>query len=328
MDTTDADVPLRVLRGGEEYPLFKAFWLERPAQGAKSMVVHALLDSKSAVGGYRFTIRPGETTIFDVEMSLYPRVELPGAGLAPLTSMFFFGPNDRVDVEDFRPQVHDSDGLMMLNGRGEALWRPLVNPHNLQISAFADANPRSFGLVQRERSFAAYQDLESSFERRPSLVVEPIGDWGEGAVVLFEIPTKEEVHDNIAVFWRPKQVAAALSEQNYTYRLHWGADIAKSEALARFTRTGISARGDDARLFVLEVKGERLKGLDPKTVKGIVSADKGELQHVVAQPNPETGGWRLSFQIATKDQDAIELRATLAQNETPVSEIWVYRWTR
>ena len=312
---------------GEEFPLFKAFWLERPAPGASSIVVHALLDSKSGAGSYRFTIRPGATTIFDVEMALYPRVDLPHCGLAPLTSMFFFGPNDRADVEDFRPQVHDSDGLMMLNGRGEELWRPLVNPHNLQISAFADSNPRSFGLVQRDRDFADYQDLESAFERRPSLVVEPIGDWGEGEVVLFEIPTKEEVHDNIAAFWRPKQLATAKSEHFYTYRLHWGPDIAKSDTLARFTRTGLSTRGDGVKLFVLEVSGERLKGLDPKTVKGIVSADKGEVSNIVTQPNPQTGGWRLSFQINVKDQSAMELRATLAENEAPVTEIWVYRWT-
>ncbi len=312
---------------GEEFPLFKAFWLERPAPGASSIVVHALLDSKSAAGSYRFTIRPGATTIFDVEMALYPRVDLPHWGLAPLTSMFFFGPNDRADVEDFRPQVHDSDGLMMLNGRGEELWRPLVNPHNLQISAFADSNPRSFGLVQRDRDFAAYQDLESAFERRPSLVVEPIGDWGEGEVVLFEIPTKEEVHDNIAAFWRPKQLAAAKSEHFYTYRLHWGPDIAKSDTLARFTRTGISTRGEGVKLFVLEVSGEGLKGLDPKSVKGIVSADRGEISNIVTQPNPQTGGWRLSFQINIKDQSAVELRARLAENEAPVTEIRVYRWT-
>jgi glucans biosynthesis protein len=217
---------------------------------------------------------------------------------------------------------------MMLNGRGEELWRPLVNPHNLQISAFADTSPRSFGLVQRDRKFADYQDLESSFERRPSLVVEPIGDWGEGEVVLFEIPTKEEIHDNIAAFWRPKQPAAVKSEHIYTYRLHWGPDIAKTDTLARFTRTGVGARGQTVKLFVLELAGERLKGLDPKTVTGIVSADKGKISNIVTQPNPETGGWRLSFQINVKDQNAIELRATLAQNKTSLSEIWIYRWTR
>ncbi len=185
---------------GEEFPLFKTFWIERPAPNATSIVVHALLDSKSAAASYRFTIRPGATTVLDVEASLYPRVDLDHVGLAPMTSMFFFGPNNRVDVDDFRPSAHDSDGLAMYNGRGEQLWRPLNNPRDLQISSFSDLNPHGFGLMQREKNFLAYEDLESRFELRPSLWVEPIGDWGEGSVRLIEIPTKEEIHDNIAGF--------------------------------------------------------------------------------------------------------------------------------
>ncbi|MGY3036394.1 glucans biosynthesis protein [Bradyrhizobium sp. USDA 4354] len=312
---------------GEEFPVFKTFWLEKPVPNAASIVVHALLDSKSAAASYRFTIRPGQTTVFDVEMALYPRVNVEHPGLAPMTSMFFFGPNDRKDFDDFRPAVHDSDGLAMLNGRGEQLWRPLNNPRDLQISSFADVNPGGFGLMQRERNFFAYQDLESSFERRPSLWFEPIGDWGEGAVKLFEIPTKEEVHDNIAALWQPKQPLAAKSEHIFTYRLHWGPDAPKPKALARFTRTGVGSRGDDNKLFVLELMGDQLKEIDAKTIKGVVTAEKAEISNIVTQPNPITGGWRLSFQCVVKRQTAIELRAFLAQNEEPVSEVWVYRWT-
>ena len=310
---------------GEEFPVFKAFWLEKPAPKATSIVVHGLLDSKSAAAGYRFTIRPGETTVFDVEMSLYPRVDLAHAGLAPMTSMFFFGPNDRKDFDDFRPAVHDSDGLAISNGRGEQLWRPLNNPGELQVSTFSDLNPRGFGLMQREKKYFAYQDLESRFERRPSLWVEPIGDWGEGAVVLFEIPTKEEIHDNIAAFWRPHQPIAAKNELNLTYRLHWGSDAPKSGALARFTRTGIGSRGDDSKLFVLELMGDKLKGVDPKTIKGAVTAEKSEVTNIVTEPNPETGGWRMSFQCS-KSKAPVELRAVLVQNDEPISEVWTYRW--
>ncbi len=311
---------------GEEFPVFKAFWLEKPAAGATSMVIHALLDSKSAAASFRFTVRPGETTVFDVEASIYPRVALDHAGLAPMTSMFFFGPNDRKDVDDFRPAVHDSDGLAIYNGKGEQLWRPLNNPRDLQVSTFGDLNPRGFGLMQRDKNFVDYQDLESRFERRPSLWMEPIGDWGEGAVVLFEIPTKEEIHDNIAAFWRPKTPLPAKSEHNLTYRLHWGPDTPKADSLARFTRSGIGSRGDKAELFVLELSGDKLKGIDPKTVKGVVTADKSEISNIVTEPNPETGGWRLSFQC-TRGKDAVELRAVLTQNDAPISEVWIYRWT-
>jgi glucans biosynthesis protein len=288
--------------------------------------VHALLDSESAAAAYRFTIRPGDTTVFDVEMAIYPRVDLQQAGLAPMTSMFFFGPNDRKDVEDFRPSVHDSDGLAVFNGRGEELWRPLHNPRDLQISSFADLNPRGFGLMQRQRDFAAYQDLESNFERRPSLWAEPIGDWGEGEVKLLEIPTKEEIHDNIALFWRPKAALPAKGEHTYTYRLHWGPGAPKPTSLARFSRTGIGVRGDNAALFVLDVTGERLKSVNPQSLRGVVTAEKAKIQNIVTQPNPATGGWRLSFELV-KEKAPVELRASLMQDNEAVSEVWVYRWT-
>ena len=311
---------------GEEFPSFKAFWIEKPPANASSIVVHALLDSESAAAAYRFTIRPGDTTIFDVEMAVYPRIDLEHPGLVPMTSMFFFGPNDRKGVDDFRPSVHDSDGLTVFNGRGEELWRPLHNPTDLQISSFADLNPRGFGLMQRQKDFAAYQDLESSFERRPSLWAEPIGDWGEGSVKLIEIPTKEEVHDNIASFWQPKTALRAKGEHTYTYRLHWGPDTPKPTALARFSRTGIGAKGDNATLFVLDLIGDRLKSVDPKTLRGIVTAEKANIQNVVSQPNPATGGWRLSFELS-KEKNPVEMRASLMQANDAISEVWVYRWT-
>jgi glucans biosynthesis protein len=312
---------------GEEFPLFKSFWIEKPAANANSIVVHALLDSESTTAAYRFTIRPGDTTIFDVELAIYPRVALDHAGLMPMTSMFFFGPNDRNEVDDFRPSVHDSDGIAIYNGRGEELWRPLNNPRDLQISTFTDLNPRGLGLMQRQKNFFAYQDLESSFERRPSLWAEPIGDWGEGAVQLIEIPTKEEIHDNIAAFWRPKEPLQAKGEYTYTYRLYWGPDTPKVSSLARFSRTGIGARGDEVKIFVHDLIGDRLKSIDPNSIRGAVTAEKAEIKNIVTQPNPATGGWRLSFELSTKQKSPIELRASLMQADTALSEVWVYRWS-
>ena len=312
---------------GEEFPLFKTFWIEKPAANTNSIVVHALLDSESTTAAYRFTVRPGDTTVFDVEMAIYPRVALDHAGLAPMTSMFFFGPNDRIEVDDFRPSVHDSDGIAIYNGRGEALWRPLSNPRDLQISTFSDLNPRGFGLMQREKNFLEYQDIESGFEKRPSLWAEPIGDWGEGSVQLIEIPTKEEIHDNIAGFWRPKDPLQAKGEHTFTYRLHWGPDAPKATSLARFSRTAVGARGEGIKIFVLDLIGERLRSVDPNSIRGNVTAEKTEIKNVVTQPNPAIGGWRLSFELSVKEQAPIELRASLMQGNDAISEVWVYRWT-
>jgi glucans biosynthesis protein len=223
--------------------------------------------------------------------------------------------------------VHDSDGLAIRNGRGESIWRPLSNPRDLQISTFADTNPRGFGLIQRQRNFSTYEDLESRFEKRPGLWAEPIGDWGEGAVHLVEIPTKNEYHDNIVAFWRHKEAAHAKGEYILTYRLHWGASIPNPASLARVTRTSVGAGPDDSRLFVIDFAGDALKAVRPEALKAIVTADKGETRNVVAQPNPESGGWRVSFQLYPQKERVIELRAQLMENDNLQTEAWVYRWT-
>ncbi len=312
---------------GEEFPFFKTYWIEKPAKGTNSIVVHALLDSPSATAAFRFTIRPGDSTIYDVEMALYPRQDIKEAGIAPLTSMFFFDANDRVGVDDYRPAVHDSGGLAMRNGHGEELWRPLTNPADLQISLFSDVNPRGFGLMQRERHFQDFEDLEARFEKRPSLWIEPIGDWNAGNVRLIEIPTKKEIHDNIVAFWRPRDALLAKREYIFTYRMHWGWGKANPRHLARFTRTRIGAGQDGTRLFVIEIEGGQLNYSDVKTFHAGVTADKGEIRHLVLDRNPVSGGFRVTFQLATKKEAVIELRGQLMQNKKPVSEVWMYRWT-
>jgi glucans biosynthesis protein len=319
---------------GEEFPVFRAFWLQRPQAQGNSMVVHALLDSPSTTGAFRFTIRPGEETVFDVESRLYPRVEMTTAGIAPLTSMFLLSPLDRLGTDDYRTAVHDSDGLMLSTGRGEAIWRPLANPRELQISVFTDANPRGFGLMQRRRGFNDYNDLEAHYERRPGCWVEPIGDWGEGAVHLVEIPTQEEIHDNIAAFWRPKAPLRARQEYSYVYRLHWASGAAfgggDRPAPAQFAeaRQGGKPRTPGTRLFVLEAAGGRLAAL-PEGAQPVldVSASTGRIENAVLQRNPETGGWRTSFELLPGNQKLVELRALLKNDQGPLTETWLFRWT-
>ncbi|MDB5603040.1 MAG: glucan biosynthesis protein [Xanthobacteraceae bacterium] len=310
---------------GEEFPVFKTYWIEQPAKAATSIVVHGLIDSESASAAVRFTMRPGETTIYDVELTVFPRVQIAEPGIATLTSMFFFGANDRAGVDDFRPAVHDSDGLAIQNGRSEWLWRPLNNPRDLQISTFADNNPRGFGLMQRQRSFGAYEDLESRYERRPSAWIEPIGDWGEGAVHLVEIPTKSEVHDNIGAFWRPKEPLRAKGEYRYTYRIHWG--WGAKPGLVPVAQTRIGAGEEQTRLIVLDFADEKLKATPLDQIRADVKADKGEIKDIVLHPNPELGGARLSFRLAPGNESAVELRAQLMRGDTALSEVWVYRWT-
>lgn len=322
-------------RGGEEFPLFRAFWIERPRAESGVVVVHALLDSPSAAGAYRFTIRPGEATVFDVEARITPRADLPSVGVAPLTSMFQFSPLDRGGADDYRDAVHDSDGLLLATARGEVLWRPVHNPRDLQVSVFAEASPRGFGLMQRRRSFRDFGDIEAAYHRRPSAWIEPIGDWGEGAVHLIEIPTASEIHDNVVAFWRPKEPLRARQEATFTYRLHWVGGFAVppvpgGATPAQFveSRQGGRLGAPGWRQFVLEATGARLAALPPDAeVKAEVTASAGRLGHVGVIRNPETGTMRLSFDLQPGNAPVSEIRAFLRGPDGPLTETWLFRWT-
>jgi glucans biosynthesis protein len=315
---------------GEEFPAFRSFWIERPAPRTQSLVVHALLDSPSTAAAYRFTIRPGDSTVTDVELVLYPRVEISQPGLGTLTSMFYFDAHHRAGIDDFRPAVHDSAGLAIQTGHGERLWRPLVNPRDLRVSGFEEANLRGFGLMQRQRDFASFEDLEARYERRPSAWVEPIGDWGTGQVFLYEIPSRNEYNDNIVSFWRPKDLLQPQREYIYTYRVHWSDTNPHPTEHATFQRTrqGTAPSGS-RRLFVLDAVGDVLAKLPAGAqVRGEVSASDGSIQNVVTQPNPHSKGWRLSFELDPAKANTVELRARLLRENETLSETWIYRWSR
>jgi glucans biosynthesis protein len=315
--------------GGEEFPVFKSFWLERPAQGAALIVVHALLDSPSGAASFRFTIRPGEDTIFDTETALYPRADISQAGLAPLTSMFLFDANDRLHFDDWRAAVHDSTGLELRTGHAERIWRPLSNPRDLQISAFADISPRGFGLMQRKRAFADYQDLESRYEKRPSLWVEPIGDWGQGVVELVEIPSDREVNDNVVGFWRPHDPLRAKGEYLLNYRLHWCWAAPGETKLAQVmqTRCGLSWN-QKHRQFVIDFVGDAVKALKAQSPPTLdVGCDKGNIVSATTEPNPDISGWRVSIELDAQNNKVVELHARLMDGDAPLTETWIYRWT-
>ncbi len=313
--------------GGEEVPIFRSFWIEKPKPGQPEIVVQALLDSASTTGAYRFVILPGATTLIDVDATLFPRREVQFAGLAPLTSMFLHGAASRRLGSDIRPSVHDSEGLAILNGRGERLWRPLTNPRKLQTSAFVDRDPKGFGLSQRDRSFVNFEDLDARFERRPTLWVEPRGSWGEGAVELFEIPAEEEIHDNVTVFWRPARPLEAEKPYRFAYRLHWCdvVPVAWTGARVRKTRVGGGRRG--AQQFAIDFEGPGVKDAKEMPVADIWTS-AGTVANVVVQRHAEIGGVRCTFDLQTANHELIEMRLFLRNSEQAVSESWLYRWTK
>jgi glucans biosynthesis protein len=310
---------------GEEFPFFRAHWLEPPGDGR--MVVHSLLDGPSATGAFRFTLRPGDVTQIDVEATIFARADIAHVGLAPMTSMFLFDAKERAEHDDFRPAVHDSDGLALWNGAAERLWRPLHAPRLLQISYFSDAGPKGFGLIQRERRFSEYEDLAAAFHKRPSLWVEPIGDWGRGHVVLVEIPTTDEVHDNIVAYWRPEAPVTAGSEFSLTYRLSWPWDAPDLGGRLRVVRTLIGAGGDERRRFVIDFAGDVQNRVPASAVTLGIKTNPGTVQESEVAENPETAGLRVSFELDPEGAESVEMRLDLRSGERTIAETWIYRWS-
>jgi len=338
-------------RSGEEFPMFRRFWIESLAGEPSGIVVHALLDSPSVAGAYRFEIWPGLVTILDVDVTLFPRRALTHVGLAPLTSMFMHGPMDGPDAPDYRPAVHDSDGISMFTGAGEWIYRPLVNPRSLQVSAFLDSAPKGFGLVQRSRRFDQFEDLEARYEQRPSAWVEPRGDWGAGHLELVEIPSASEANDNMVAYWRPQAELPAGEPYAFAYRLSWPDRVPMRDQIPQVQRSAMG-RTLGTRLPQVVIDWDtRLVPADAQ-LSAVASASAGSVLETLLQTNEETGGTRVFVTFDPGRAPVVELRVELhieprlevdtnsGEGGDPdsdpdpgheevapkLSEVWLYRW--
>ncbi|MGB7755551.1 MAG: glucan biosynthesis protein [Salinisphaera sp.] len=319
---------------GEEFPNFTQFWLVDPGKKSGHMTLYALLDSPSVTGAYKFVITPGKATHTHVEETLFTRQPIAKLGIAPLTSMFTWGENSLARLKDYRPEAHDSDGMLISAANGEWLWRPLVNPQKLWMNQFDANNVRGFGLMQRDRKFDDYQDLNYEYEKRPNAWVTPDGDWGKGHLELVEIPSDSEVNDNISLYWVPAAPVKAGQRLHFAYDIKWSSDLAVPNSLghAVATRVGMAAvtpgqQKNQVRVAIDFVGGELSKLTDANSVQPKVNATRDvTINNIQAVRNPHTGGWRLSFLVPTSALDQpLELRAYLADaNGGGLTETWSY----
>jgi periplasmic glucans biosynthesis protein len=316
--------------GPEEFPLFREFWVDRPDRKGQVLKFRGLLDSASLAGVAEFTVEPGRDTVAHVRLAIFPRVDVPHCGIAPLTSMYWFGKNSQRHFDDPRPEVHDSDGLLVQTRTDEWLWRPLDNTGKLRLSAFADAAPKGFGLMQRERDPSCYQDLHAQYQRRPCAWVRPGGDWGAGTVRLVEIPTETEFSDNIVAFWEPQQPLRAGQPAEFSYDLIWCGDKPELPALGRViaTRTGAVPGVARARRFMLDFSWTALEqqgaALQPEI---LATALHGQLQNRKDEYNPYQRTWRVMFDVTAEDgADAVELRVRVRKARAACTETWTYCW--
>ncbi|WP_156679020.1 glucan biosynthesis protein [Sphingomonas profundi] len=314
--------------GREEFPAFTDFWIER--RGAQQFVVHALLDGPSVAGAFRFDCRHGaDGVVQDASCVLFFRKDVARLGIAPCTSMFWYGEGDRVAATDWRPEIHDSDGLAIATGSGERIWRPLVNPPRATLDSFADRAPRGFGLIQRDRDFANYQDDGAFYDRRPNLWIEPKGDWGAGAVSLFAFPTRGETDDNVVAFWTPAARARRGARMAFDYRMTWNGRDPAADAPSRAIacRAGTAGRPGQkavagARKIVVDLSGEALGGLG-RDAGVTVQADvaRGRVLDKAAYPIVgRPGQWRAMIDVAVEGAGPADLRLYLRQGDRALSE--------
>ncbi len=328
------------LPSGEEFPRFKEFWIARPKPQDKQLVIYAMLDSARATGAYRFTVYPGKETTVDVHSKVYLRDKVGKLGAAPLTSMFLFGANQPSLVTNFRPELHDSDGLSIHNGNGEWIWRPLNNPRHLTVSTYTIESPKGFGLLQRSRDFSRYQDLDDRYDMRPSGWVELQGDWGKGRVELVEIPTTDETNDNIVAFWTPESLPHPGKEMSFSYCLHFTRDesqlhpddVAWVKNTLRSTgdvkQLNLVRQPDGSIAFTIDFVGKAMSQmLDNSQVAPQVSVgDNGEVVEQSVRYNPVTKGWRLVLRLRVKDsKQPTEMRAGLVSGDKTLTETWSYQ---
>ena len=321
---------------GEEFPYFREFWMQKPAAGDTNLVIYAVLDSESLTGAYRFDIKTGRKIEVEVEATIYARKDIKKLGIAPLTSMFLFGENAVTRHDDYRPEVHDSDGLQIHSGDGEWIWRPLQNPVNLHVSALQDKSPKGFGLMQRDREFDHYLDVEAHYHQRPSLWVQPIGKWGKGAIELVELPTDSETNDNIVAYWIAAKPLQAKQKKHFKYRLKVINDVAPNANLGRvlYTTNGWAALPGETnppakskRLFVVDFFSGDLEGVsgDMPVIPKLTSSS-GKISDLMVQKIPGLERWRAYFKLEPDGNKAADMRLSLSLNGRPITETWTYVW--
>ncbi len=319
----------------EEFPRFVSFWLE-PLPAQQGIVIHALLNGKSVTGAYKITATRGEGVIgimTEVEGKLFARHDVERLGIAPLTSMYWYSKLNHRQGTDWRPEIHDSDGLAILTGAGERIWRPLNNPPGVQTSSFFDRSPKGFGLLQRERRFDRYEDDGVFYNLRPSVWIEPLGDWGEGAVQLVEIPTKDEVHDNIVAYWVPKEPFKEGGTYSMRYKLHWRTDEPFPARNGHVVATRIGDGGiagtppvPGFTKYVIDFAGGTLPQLTVKDgVEVRLSVRGGTVERKVAYPVLGTGRWRAIFDFSPPDHEPVDMRLFLSRNGEALTETWIYQ---
>ena len=322
------------LAKGEEFPHFTEFWIIKPSKG-KPITIYARLESPSVAGAYKFVIQPDVDTSVKVESWLFARDDVNKLGIAPFTSMFLYGENTEKRHDDYRPEVHDSDGVLMVTHADEEIWRPLTNPARLQVTSLSDANPKGFGMLQRDGKWDNYLDAEANYHLRPGLWVTPEAGFEKGRLEVVEIPTKSEIHDNIVAFWTPEKPFKAGESLYFAYELKTVEQNPFVSELASVVRTRQGKAvlpgdefKDDAlsttRQFSVDFSAPSDTAFDNKSMKLVVQGTNGTISRQRLYPVADGQEWRATFFVKPKEKQTVDMRAYIEKDGKRVSEVWNY----
>ena len=319
---------------GEEFPYFTSFWIVEPSEG-EPITIYARLESPSVAGAYKFVIQPDIDTTVNVESWLFAREDVEKLGLAPFTSMYLYGENSQKHHDDYRPEVHDSDGVLMVTHAREEIWRPLTNPKRLQVTSLSDVKPKGFGMLQRDGEWSNYLDAEANYHLRPGLWVTPKVGFGKGKLEIVEIPTKSEVHDNIVAFWVPEKSFMAGESLYFSYDLKTVEQNPFVSELASVVRTrqgnaflpGEEVKNESlltTRQFSIDFAAPLVSDFDRKNMKLVVQSVNGDISEQRLYRVANGQEWRASFFVTPKEQKTVDMRVFIEKGGIRVSEVWNY----
>lgn len=319
----------------EEFPAFEKFYLVKPSKGDESIIIYAFLNGRSVTGAYSFKITPGTEASVDVKSVLFLRNKVNLLCLAPITSMFWFTLGEPDNFYDYRPSVHNSEGLVLSDGKND-IYEPLTNyPFHKMINDDISCDSlRYFGLVQRDREYNRYMDPGVKYHLNPNCLIVPQNNWREGSLRLFVLPTLTEWMDNINLFWIPKTLPEPMEPINFDYKILYSLKEPKNTlSFVKYTNLGQDLINCKNTIFALSFadkdaiieKSKDIK-IDLQVPSDVIIASPPSIEKIIFNDT-----WRVLFTLTIHKKLAYEdkpfiIKCTLKDNGKSISEEWYFLW--
>jgi len=315
------------LQTPEEFPIFSEFWIEKPKPKSEKVIVHSHLVGNSIEGYYKFTLYPGEVSKAEVTFESIIKRDIEKIGIAPLTSMFWYGESS-TSLNPPYPESHDSDGLLIQDDQ-TFIWIPLENPKKPTTTIFKVKKLKGFGLMQRDREFSSYEDPRYEYHKRPSAWVEPVNseNWENGYISLYRIPTRDDLMDNIIVFYSPEKLPTKGDNIKFSYNIKMIDKLKLDDDFAEVVSTKIIQNKDKNLIsFFIDFKGLDLKNFEEKDYKFNLEGEDYEVLECLLNPINNLDKLRVSIKLSQKNKNITSstISGFISEDSKIKSEVWKY----